>query len=139
LPPTANTSTHQREFTLDFLRGAALFGVFVINIQSYAVGIEMSTLGLVEPRDGWLGWILHVALTAFLEFKSYPVLAFLLGYGFCMQYHMAFARFTRQALTKNALVNYVSAWVDTWFCLLLWRCAVSLRRCWWAFALISRP
>lgn len=81
LPQHINT---EREHLIDALRGFALFGILVVNIQSFAWGVSAPTMGLLWAqstwRDEWTIW-----LTSFIfEFKIYPVFCFCFGYGFAI-------------------------------------------------------
>jgi len=72
----------KREHLIDALRGFALFGILVVNIQSFAWGVGAPTMGVLWMdatwRDEWTIW-----LTSFIfEFKIYPLFCFCFGYGF---------------------------------------------------------
>jgi uncharacterized protein len=74
----------EREHLIDALRGFALFGILVVNIQSFAWGVGAPTMGVLwldaTWRDEWTIW-----LTSFIfEFKIYPLFCFCFGYGFAM-------------------------------------------------------
>jgi uncharacterized protein len=74
----------EREHLIDALRGFALFGILVVNIQSFAWGVGAPTMGVLWEsstwRDEWTIW-----LTSFIfEFKIYPVFCFCFGYGFAV-------------------------------------------------------
>lgn len=83
------TPIAQREALLDVLRALALFGVMVVNIQTFCTGFFGNTLGLsLDPSSRAEWWTLFF-VAAFLEFKAYPILAFLFAYGLTWQAHRA--------------------------------------------------
>jgi len=73
-----------RSALVDSLRGAALFGVVVMNALAYPHALG-SPLGVVEPPDSGLALTLHALASALLQAKSYAFLAFLSGYAWAMQ------------------------------------------------------
>jgi uncharacterized protein len=79
----APTPPSQRIELIDILRGFALFGVLLVNMQyfaspPYTVFLESSAAELPD----WLGlWFVRL----FAESKFYPLFSFLFGYGMAMQ------------------------------------------------------
>jgi uncharacterized protein len=77
---------------VDALRGIALFGILVVNIQSFVWGIDTATLGRLFA-DSAMADRVTVLLTAMLfEFKFYPIFCFCFGYGFAVQSRKWMAR-----------------------------------------------
>jgi len=76
--------TTEREIVIDALRGFALFGILIVNIQSFAWGVGAPTMGIL-----WAGATLAdtvtIWLTSFIfEYKIYPIFCFCFGYGFAL-------------------------------------------------------
>ncbi len=77
---------------VDALRGIALFGILVVNIQSFVWGIDTATLGRLYANSAMADRV-TVLLTAMLfEFKFYPIFCFCFGYGFAVQSRQWIAR-----------------------------------------------
>jgi uncharacterized protein len=77
---------------VDALRGIALFGILVVNIQSFVWGIDTATLGRLYA-DSAIADRVTVLFTAMLfEFKFYPIFCFCFGYGFAVQSRKWIAR-----------------------------------------------
>ena len=69
---------------VDTLRGLALLGIFVVNIQSYLWGLSGPSLGLINAEShAWDSAALLLIATIF-EFKTYPIFCFCFGYGFAV-------------------------------------------------------
>lgn len=74
-----------RDELIDALRGIALFGILAVNIQSYLLGLNASSLGVLSAASS-LADHLTVVFTAFLlHYKFYPIFCFCFGYGFAVQ------------------------------------------------------
>lgn len=75
----------QRDRLIDTLRGIALFGILVVNIQSFGSGLSGPPIGILDGGSS-LADHLTVILTAMLfEYKFYPIFSFCFGYGFAAQ------------------------------------------------------
>jgi uncharacterized protein len=80
----ASNEATSRHYLIDALRGFALFGILVVNIQSFVWGVSAPTLA---PLDATSTIADHhtVWWTAFLlEYKIYPIFCFCFGYGFML-------------------------------------------------------
>lgn len=71
----------RREPLVDALRAWALLGVLVVNAQSTLTGPWGSPLGLPTPADSAAAWGAFGVVAWLFQGKSYPLLAFLFGYG----------------------------------------------------------
>jgi uncharacterized protein len=88
-----------RHRTIDALRGFALWGILVVNIQSFVWGVAAPSLGplteaasIADERTVW--W------TAFLlEYKIYPIFCFCFGYGFAVMT----TKWLRDGMTAEAV------------------------------------
>ncbi|MBL8510663.1 MAG: DUF418 domain-containing protein [Betaproteobacteria bacterium] len=70
---------------IDALRGFALLGILIVNIQSMVWGMSGYTLGPLGSDSSPLDAAI-VFITAFLfEYKFYPLFCFCFGYGFAVQ------------------------------------------------------
>ena len=73
-----------RHTLIDALRGVALLGIVLVNIQSFAWGISAPTMGMLWD-DATKADETVVYLTTFLlAYKFYPIFCFCFGYGFAM-------------------------------------------------------
>jgi len=80
LPAPAATG---RDPLIDGLRGLALGGVLVLNTMSFP-HVFSSPAGVVEPIDSALALAVQAIAIALFQAKSYPLLMFLVGYGWAM-------------------------------------------------------
>src|SRR5215831_8445939 len=70
---------------LDALRGAALFGVLLVNLE---VGFRVSLFQqMLTPhtRAGWLNYAADLLIAGVFEFKAFTLFAFLFGVGVGVQ------------------------------------------------------
>ncbi|HEU4620590.1 MAG TPA: DUF418 domain-containing protein [Burkholderiaceae bacterium] len=74
----------RREALIDALRAYALLGVFVVNALCYVYAFEGSTLGRALPPDSQAALWVHIVTGSLFQAKSYPLLAFLVGYSLAM-------------------------------------------------------
>lgn len=82
-------ATSHRELLPDALRGFALFGILMVNIMSFAGGLDGGSLGAFTAATTAPDRVV-VALVAFLaEYKFYPIFSFLFGYGFALFWRKA--------------------------------------------------
>ena len=82
----------QRDALIDALRGAALFGIIVVNIQSFVWGLSGPALGVLYESSSTAD-MATLFLTALLfEYKFYPIFCFCFGYGFAIQTRRWIAR-----------------------------------------------
>ncbi|MFO0521419.1 MAG: DUF418 domain-containing protein [bacterium] len=72
-----------RDRLIDGIRGLALGGVLVMNTLSFP-HVFSSPAGVVEPLDSTLALAVQAACIALFQAKSYPLLMFLVGYGWAM-------------------------------------------------------
>jgi uncharacterized protein len=73
-----------REDLIDALRGAALLGILLVNIQSFAWGIMAPSMGVLWDDASGLDSVTVYLTSLFLEYKIYPIFCFCFGYGFAI-------------------------------------------------------
>ena len=78
-------STTVRDERIDALRGFALFGILLVNIQSFLFGAT-NPIGYLTPDAGWLDRAVLFATAAFVNLKFMPLFAMLFGAGFSLLY-----------------------------------------------------
>jgi uncharacterized protein len=95
LPPTAPlgpVAEPERIAALDVLRGVAIFGIFMVNMQFFAMPlmdmIPVSPAGEVPLRDYWSWAIVKV----FFEYKFISIFSMLFGMGMVVQMRRAEAK-----------------------------------------------
>ena len=84
------TMLHERNQTLDIIRGFSLLGIILVNIFGFSTPqphIQLSTW-FTEARD--IIW--HQVLDIYVQSSFYPLFAMLFGYGIAMQFMKAKAR-----------------------------------------------
>lgn len=74
-----------RDERIDALRGFALFGILLVNIQSFLYGAT-NPIGYLEPDAVWLDRAVLFATAAFVNVKFMPLFAMLFGVGFSFLY-----------------------------------------------------
>ncbi len=74
-----------RDERIDGLRGFALLGILLINIQSFLYGAT-NPIGYLLPDAGALDRFVYFATAAFISFKFMPLFAMLFGTGFALLY-----------------------------------------------------
>ena len=74
-----------RDERIDALRGFALFGILLVNIQSFLYGAT-NPIGYLEPDAIWLDRAVLFATAAFVNVKFMPLFAMLFGVGFSFLY-----------------------------------------------------
>ncbi len=82
---TPSASTTVRDERIDALRGFALFGILLVNIQSFLHGAT-NPVGTLELDAGALDRITFFATAAFVNVKFMPMFAMLFGAGFSLLY-----------------------------------------------------
>jgi uncharacterized membrane protein YeiB len=93
-------SPHDRIVALDVIRGVALFGIFLMNIEWFNRPIAELDVGLppgVTGIDYWAGWFVHV----FIRSKFWTMFSLLFGMGFAVMLGRA------QAAGRPFLGSYV--------------------------------
>ena len=78
-------STTVRDERIDALRGFALFGILLVNIQSFLYGAT-NPIGYLMPDAGPLDRATLFATAAFVNLKFMPLFAMLFGAGFSLLY-----------------------------------------------------
>ena len=81
--PSASTTV--RDERIDALRGFALFGILLVNIQSFLYGAT-NPIGYLTPDAGVLDRLTLFATAAFANLKFMPLFAMLFGAGFSLLY-----------------------------------------------------
>ncbi|CBS87606.1 DUF418 domain-containing protein [Azospirillum lipoferum] len=85
---------------VDALRGAALFGILIVNIQAFASAVYGT--GVADPAFQALGdRLIRLLVSALAEMKFYLLFSFLFGYSFTLQ--MAAAERAGEPLTGRML------------------------------------
>ena len=79
--PSANTTV--RDERIDALRGFALFGILLVNIQSFLYGAT-NPIGYLTPDASILDRAALFATAAFANLKFMPLFAMLFGAGFSL-------------------------------------------------------
>ncbi len=82
-PSSAGTTA--RDERIDALRGFALLGILLINIQSFLYGAT-NPIGYLAPDAGALDRSVYFATAAFVSLKFMPLFAMLFGAGFSLLY-----------------------------------------------------
>ena len=90
-PDIRSAVSGQRNERVDALRGFALLGILLVNIQSFLYGAA-NPLGYVGPEAGVLDRIVYFATAAFISLKFMPLFAMLFGAGFSLLYVKLSAR-----------------------------------------------
>jgi uncharacterized protein len=80
--PHAQAAAAPREALIDTLRGLALFGILLVNIQAYTWGVTGPTLGVITELSTVADKATVLATALVLEYKVYPIFCFCFGYGF---------------------------------------------------------
>ena len=74
-----------RDERIDALRGFALFGILLVNIQSFLYGAT-NPIGYLAVDAGWLDRVVLFSTAAFVNLKFMPLFAMLFGAGFSLLY-----------------------------------------------------
>lgn len=82
---TPSTGTPVRDERIDALRGFALFGILLVNIQSFLYGAT-NPIGYIAPDAGILDRMTLFTTAAFVNLKFMPLFAMLFGAGFALLY-----------------------------------------------------
>ncbi len=82
--PLPVTGSARRNALIDGIRGLALCGVLVVNTMSFP-HVFSSPVGVVDPADSTLALLIQAICVALFQAKSYPLLMFLVGYGWAMR------------------------------------------------------
>ncbi len=69
---------------LDIARGAAVFGILLVNVWAFAWGLTTLRYGMLAPGASWAERAVVFLVAALAELKCYPVFAFLFGAGFAL-------------------------------------------------------
>ena len=85
MQPDSSAISGQRNTRIDALRGFALFGILLVNIQSFLYGAT-NPLGYIEPESDVLDRTIYFATAAFVSLKFMPLFAMLFGAGFSLLY-----------------------------------------------------
>ena len=80
-----SVGTTMRDERIDALRGFALFGILLVNIQSFLYGAT-NPIGYIASDAGMLDRIALFATAAFVNVKFLPLFAMLFGAGFSLLY-----------------------------------------------------
>ena len=93
-------STTERITTLDVIRGVALFGILLMNVEFFNRPISELDVGLpggITGVDHWAGWFVHV----FIRSKFWTMFSLLFGMGFAVMLSRA------QAAGRPFLAPYI--------------------------------
>src|SRR5262245_51159925 len=82
----------ERYAPLDVVRGVALFGVLMVNLETlFRVSLFHRMLSL-HTDAGWLNHLTDVLVAGLLEFKAFSIFSLMFGIGFAMQAERATRR-----------------------------------------------
>lgn len=87
--PAVPEPESKRDQHIDALRGFALFGILVVNIMSFANGLNGPSLGVIDATSSLADQVVMLLVAFFAEYKFYPIFAFLFGYGFLIFWRRA--------------------------------------------------
>lgn len=79
--PAAPTTARQRHHLVDALRGAALLGIVVVNMEYLLQPIDVGWVNADSTADSFVRWF----VASFAMAKVYPIFALLFGYGLTLQ------------------------------------------------------
>ncbi len=79
--PTGPTRSSERHLSVDALRGFALLGILVVNIEYLSQPIELGW----NDYAGGFDQVVRGLVQTFATFKIFPIFAMLFGYGFQLQ------------------------------------------------------
>ncbi|MCH8825076.1 MAG: DUF418 domain-containing protein [Planctomycetes bacterium] len=88
LKPVAAT---ERIYTLDVLRGFAIFGIFMVNIAFFAMPLA-NAIGQRAGEESTIDLAVHSVVKAFFEFKFVSTFSLLFGMGLVIQMNRAAKR-----------------------------------------------
>lgn len=88
-PILAPVSEHSRIEALDAVRGFALLGIFLVNIQSFAEPLAKLIDHKPSPGSTTLEAALFYAIKTIAEGKFYPLFSILFGMGLILQFNRA--------------------------------------------------
>ena len=74
----------ERHILIDALRGFALFGIVLVNIQGFSWGIGAPSLGMLWDDAGTRDEATVTLTSLLLAHKIYPIFCFCFGYGFAV-------------------------------------------------------
>jgi uncharacterized protein len=109
----------QRDRLVDTLRGIALFGILVVNIQSFGSGLSGPPIGLLDDGSSYADHLTVIFTAMLFEYKFYPIFSFCFGYGFAVQTRRwrvlrapVHQRFTRRmnAMLAMGVVHGIFIW-----------------------------
>jgi uncharacterized membrane protein YeiB len=109
-------AVNERITTLDVIRGVALLGIFLMNIEWFNRPIAELDLGLpqgVTGIDYWAGWFVHV----FVRSKFWTMFSLLFGMGFAVMLSRAQRRGGRSSGPTCGARSR-------------WPCSASCTACW---------
>ena len=105
---------------IDILRGAALFGILVVNIFYYGLPTEVAGgIPALDDRPGFLVW---GVVTALFEFKFFALFSLLFGMSLVLQ---------RESLLLSEIVDVAieTASSSSSVCFTAWGCSTSTSFC----------
>lgn len=88
MPPLLPVSSSQRETFMDVLRGFAILGIFIANLNGfswYNADLKVSSPYLLPNWDHKMGFLHHL----FIEGKFYSIFSLLFGWGIALQFKRA--------------------------------------------------
>jgi uncharacterized protein len=80
---------HTRIHAIDAVRGFALLGIFLVNIQSFGQPFGEFILPAPGPHESWLDGVAFFTVKALCEGKFYPLFSMLFGMGVVLQWRRA--------------------------------------------------
>ena len=97
----------ERYSHIDILRGLALFGVLIVNLETgFRIPLLEQILG-PHPESGWANQIVDLLVDRLLEFKAITIFSFLFGAGIAMQAE----RFASPAVSARTFLARRLGWL----------------------------
>ena len=97
----------ERYAHIDILRGLALFGVLIVNLETLFRVPLLEEILQPHPEAGWANQVVNLLVARLLEFKAVTIFSFLFGAGIVIQAE----RFASPALSARAFLSRRLGWL----------------------------
>ena len=125
----APVSVNDREPFMDVLRGFAILGIFIANLNGfswYNAKFESASVFLLPAWDAKMGFLHHM----FIEGKFYSIFSLLFGWGIALQFSRAEEKgLNALPVVRRRLSFHVAAWLFSPV-VMVWRYCFLLRLAW---------